>query len=72
MPFEAPTHEVTKNRKIQGLKYLDFGHYAGGCPMYGQALVFRQDKQDLQDERGGFAAKNLVHPVRNNGSSENQ
>jgi len=29
-------------------------------------MVFGQDKQDLLDEKGGFAAKNLanlVHPV---------
>jgi len=32
----------------------------------GADLVFRQDKQDLLDEKGGYAAKNpanLVHPV---------
>jgi len=29
-------------------------------------MIFRQDKQDLLDEKGGFAAKNLanlVHPA---------
>jgi len=33
-------------------------------------MVFGQDEQDLLDERGGFAAKNLanlVHPVQKQG-----
>jgi len=29
----------------------------------GADLVFRQDKQDLLDEQGGFAAKNLGNLV---------